>query len=132
MRLLYVILIAFITPQAQALGLCWPSCTEIIELDEHTVVISARGAGLWSAGLNEDLMMSAASAALQHGYSKFRLLNPNEFSQYSPYGYFNSGSGFITASQQRETSAIARFFNERDPGAQEALDAQAILTRYGD
>jgi hypothetical protein len=132
MKILFTFLLILITGPAKAFGICWPSCTETTELDERTIVVSARGSGLWSAGLNEDLMAAAASAALQHGYSKFILLNPNEATDYSPYGYFNYGSGFIAASQHRQTSAIVRFFNQGEPGAQGALDAQTILKRYGD
>lgn len=132
MKIIFIILLILIAGPAKAFGICWPSCTETTELDERTVAISARGSGLWSAGLNEDLMAAAAAAALQHGYSKFRLLNPNEATDYNPYGYFNYGSGFVTASQHRRTSAIARFFNQGEPGAQGALDAQTILKRYGD
>jgi len=132
MKIFFTVLLIFVTAPAKAFGICWPSCTETTELDERTVAISARGSGLWSAGLNEDLMAAAAAAALQHGYSKFILLNPNEATDYSPYGYFNYGTGFVTASQHRQTSAIARFFNQGEPGAQGALNAQTILKRYGD
>jgi len=132
MKRLIIVLSLMIPPQAQAFGICWPSCTETTELDERTVVISARGSGLWSYGLNEDLMAAAATACLQHGYRIFRLLSPSEYTNYSPYGYFNSGSGFVGSSQHRQASAIVRFFNQGEPGAQESLDAQAILKRYGD
>ena len=67
MKRLIIFLILMIPLQAQAFGICWPSCTETTELDERTVVISARGSGLWSYGLNEDLMAAAAAASLQHG-----------------------------------------------------------------
>jgi hypothetical protein len=77
MKILFIILLVLIAGPAKAFGICWPSCTETTELDERTIVVSARGSGLWSTGLNEDLMAAAASAALQHGYSKFKLLNPN-------------------------------------------------------
>ena len=127
-----LLILLIVSSPAQAFGICWPSCTETTELDERTVSVSARGSGLWSVGLNQDLMAAAATASLQHGYAKFRLLNPNEYTNYSPYGFFNNGGGFVGAARHGQASAIARFFNPGEPGAQGALDARAILDRYGD
>ena len=132
MRRIILFLLLATSSQAQAFGLCWPSCTETTELDERTVAVSARGTGLWSVGLNEDLMTAAATASLQHGFSKFRLMNPNEYANYAPYGFFNNGGGFVGAARHGQASAIVRFFNSNEPGAQGALDAQTILNRYGD
>lgn len=132
MKRIVILLLLASASQAQAFGICWPSCTETTELDDRTVAVSARGSGLWSVGLNEDLMAAAATASLQHGFSNFRLLNPNEYTNYSPYGFFNNGDGFVGAARHGQASAIARFFNPGDPGAQGALDAQTILNRYGD
>ena len=132
MKRILIPLLIMMAQDAKALGICWPSCTEITELDERTISVSARGSGLWSAGLNEDLMAAAATACLERGFSKFRLLNASELATYSPYGYFNYGSGFIGAARHGQNSAIVRFFNPGDPGADGALDARRILTRYGD
>jgi hypothetical protein len=132
MNRVLTLLFLITSTQAQAFGICWPSCTQTTELDERTVAVTARGSGLWSVGLNEDLMAAAATASLQHGFSKFRLLNPNEYTNYAPYGFFNNGGGFVGATRHGQASAIARFFNANEPGSQGALDAQAILNRYGD
>jgi hypothetical protein len=132
MKEILIFTFLLISSQTYAFGICWPSCTETIELDERTISISARGSGLWSVGLNEDLMAAAATASLQHGFTKFRILNPEEYVHYLPYGYFNYGSGFVGATRQGQASAIVRFFNPGDPGSQGALDAQTILKKYGD
>lgn len=132
MKRLGLFLLLILSTPVQAFGICWPSCTETTELDERTVAVSARGSGLWSVGLNEDLMAAAATAALQHGFSKFRMLSPSESSAYSPYGYFNNGNGFVGAARHGQVSAIVRFFHSNEPEAKGALDARAILNRYGD
>lgn len=132
MKRLFLLLLLTSSSQAHAFGICWPSCTQTTELDDRTVAVSSRGTGLWSVGLNEDLMAAAASASLQHGFSKFRLLNPNEYTNYSPYGFFNNGNGFVGAARHGQASAIVRFFNPGEAGAQGALDARTILNRYGD
>ena len=132
MRRIIVFLLLATTSQAEAFGLCWPSCTETTELDERTVAVSARGTGLWSVGLNEDLMAAAAIACLHHGFSKFRLMRPNENTNYAPYGFFNNGGGFVGVARHGQASAIVRFFNPNDPDAQGALDAQTILNRFGE
>jgi len=125
-------LLLFVSSRVEAFGLCWPSCSETTELDERTVAVSAGGSGLWSVGLNDDLLAAAATASLQHGYARFRLIAPGEYMSWPPFGFMSNGAGIVGAARSGATSAIARFFDADEPRGQGAQDARTILDRYED
>jgi hypothetical protein len=118
---------------AHALGVCWPECSETIELDDQTVAVSASGVGSFSVGLNETVMAEAARQTLAHGYTHMRLGDPQEYTQYSPsmFNGYRSG-GFINGTVANRRTGHASVIVHMSNGGDGSLDARRILQRYGD
>lgn len=116
--------------QANAIGLCWPECVETMPMDERTVAITAQGVGFFSVGQNENVLIEAAKQTLAHGYTHFRLSNPNEYTQSTPgyFGGYRSGNyinGWVGTRRYGTASAIVTMGDN-------GLDAQRILQQYGE
>ncbi len=130
MRKILAATIIFYATQAHSLGLCWPECVETMPLDERTVAITAQGVGFFSVGQNKNVLVEAARQTLNHGFTHFRLSNPQEYTQYTPGGYNgwrngNWSTGTISSARHGVASAIVHM---GDSG----LDARAILSREDD
>jgi hypothetical protein len=115
---------------ANAAGLCWPECVDTLEMSPTEVLVTAQGVGLFSVGQNKNVLVEAARQTLAHGYTHFRLTNPQDYTQYSG-GSFNgwrSGGWFggnMNSTRHGVASAVVVM---GDTG----LDARAILNREGE
>ncbi len=115
---------------ANAAGLCWPECVDTLEMSPTEVLVTAQGVGFFSVGQNKNVLVEAARQTLNHGFTHFRLSNPQEYTQYTPGGYNgwrngNWSTGTISSARHGVASAIVHM---GDSG----LDARAILSREDD
>jgi hypothetical protein len=131
MKRIIAIIFFTTTVQANAFGICWPSCTETTELDANTIAVSARGTGLFAFGVNEDMMAAAASETLQRGFTRFRVVNPQDYTTLTPIGNAYNGNGWIGTRREGQSTAVIQMFNAGDDGYNRALDARAMLRKYG-
>lgn len=135
-RIVCLSLVLLSTP-ANAFGLCWPQCSEVTELDDRHIAVSAQGTGFFSVGLNEKVMAEAARQTLAHGYTNMRLMSPQESTQFVPQtftGYRNGAwtNGFVGNRRVGSASVVVSMCNAGEPECRGALSAQRVLQQYGD
>jgi hypothetical protein len=134
----FILIAALLAPTPGfCLGLCWPSCRQVLPLDTRSVQITENGTGFFAIGLGEDLMADAARETLRAGYTHFRLSRANQYQQFSGGGFnaYRSGNfinGVSTPTRHGTASAVVHMCNAGEPDCANTFDARAILNREGE
>jgi hypothetical protein len=111
---------------AMALGGC--VTTQVMPLSQNMVRIDTRGAVRQAVPAT---MRAAAEATLARGYTHFKLADP-ELSQASVVigGSYYGGNISFRRARLASSAATVIMFHANEPGAKDAIDAEAVLRQY--